>query len=95
MKKEEKAHNNEKHYSEVDIEVFDDEKHYFDNVDSEMKYPLEDIIILEKHSMQKMLSLYNIKLKYQLDENLRNITYTCEDQLNFLRHTRSNFYLIN
>ena len=83
MKKEERAHNNEKHYNEVDNEVFDEEKGHFDDVRNEIKFELEDVIILEKHSMQKMLSLYNIKLEYQLDEDLRNVTYMCEDQLNF------------
>ena len=57
-----------------------------------MKYPLEDVIILEKHSMEKMLSLYNIKLEYQLDD-LLNIIYTCDDQLSFSRPYKKQFLL--
>ena len=93
MKKEERAHNNKEHYNEVDNEVFDDEKGYFDKVNNDMKYDLEDVNILENHSMQKMLSLYNIKLEYQLDEDLRNVTYTCEDQLNFSWPYKKQFLL--
>ena len=61
-------------------EDYDDEIDIID-VNHELKYPMEDIIELDKYSIEKLLSLYNIKLESNLDQDIK--TWTCEDQLNF------------
>ena len=65
---------------EEDNDEIDDENN-FEEVNRELKYPMEDIIELEKYSIEKLLSLYNITLETFLDSDIK--TWTTEDQLNF------------
>ena len=80
MEKEaEEQEDNEEHDNAVNNEINDEIN--FADVNNELKYPIEDVIELEKHSMEKMLSLYNITLETELDEDVKILT--TEDQLNF------------
>ena len=69
---------------QIDDEDYDeeyDDENDFAEVNHYLKYPMEDIIELEKYSIEKLLSLYNITLETLLDQDIK--TWTCEDQLNF------------
>ena len=70
----------EQNDDEYDDEKYDDENDFAD-INHELKYAMEDIIQLELHSMEKLLSLYNVTLEIYQDSDIK--TWTCEDQLNF------------
>ena len=80
MTKEAKAQeDDEEHDNEVNNKVNNEDN--FRDVNNDLKYPMDEVIELEKHSMEKLLSLYNITLETDLDSDVMDIT--CEGQLNF------------
>ena len=78
-KEAEEQEDDEEHDNDVNNEI-DDENNFAD-VNRVLKYPMEDVIELEKYSIEKLLSLYDITLETSLDSDIK--TWTCEDQLNF------------
>ena len=77
-KEAEEQEDDEEHDNDVNNEI--DDEHNFADVNRVLKYPMEDVIELEKYSIEKLLSLYDITLETSLDSDIK--TWTCEDQLN-------------
>ena len=72
----------------IDVELDEEDKEVgveqyikFDEKKWKLRYAIEDVIQLEKYSIEKLLSVYNITLEPYLDDEISR--WLCEDQLEF------------
>ena len=70
----------------IDIELDEQDKEVkknsiFDENKQKLYYDIEDVIQLEKYTIEKLLSVYNITLEPNLDDEIGQ--WFCEDQLEF------------